>query len=235
MPVSVGGSDITDLVVPLHAAAKIHGHVNLAEGATPPAAGRPLLIFAQPASGDPSLGNPNGRTVPDDPSFAFTIEGLMAGTYLLDTMGFTGMAPVSVMWEGRDVKDSGFDGTLGRDFDDVVVTLTNNFAEVTGVVRDDDGPAAGAVILFPVERERWTGYGWTPIRLQSAPSGSNGAYKLQRLSEGDYFVIAVDSTKSNAWLDPRFLAAAVPAATRISVKWGDKQTLDLKLAKVVVK
>lgn len=234
-PVSVGTSDIADLVVPLHPAAKIHGRIVFAEGATPPAANRPMLIFAEPANGDPSLGNPNGRTTANDPTYAFTIEGLMAGAYLLDCMSFGVMAPVSVMWDGRDVKDSGFDGTLGRDFDDVVVTLTNKFAEIAGVVRGDNGPAAGAVLAFPVERERWTGYGWTPLRLLSTPAGSDGSYKLQRLPEGEYFVIAVDSAKSNAWLDPKFLAAAVAHATRISVKWGEKPTLDLTLAKVVVK
>ncbi len=236
MTVSVGGADIDDLVLPLHPTAAIRGRIVFAEGVTPPPVTASMLMFAQPANGDPSLGNPSGRTAPNDASRAFAIEGLLAGTYLLDPMTFGAMAPVSVMWDGRDVQDSGFDGTLGRDFDEVVVTLTNKFAEITGVVRGDKSvPAPGAVLVFPVDRERWTGYGWTPLRLQSAPAGSDGSYKVQRLSEGEYFLIAVDPANATAWLDPKFLEAAVPHASRLSVKWGEKATLDLKIESVVVK
>jgi hypothetical protein len=159
----------------------------------------------------------------------------MGGTYLLDPMTSGAMAPVSVMWDGHDVKDSGFDGTLGRDFDDVVVTLTNRFAEVSGVVRDGSTPAPGVVLVFPVDRDRWTNYGWMPLRLRSASAASSGVYRVQRLSEGEYFLIAVDSAKSTAWMDPRFLAAAATHAARLSVKWGEKVTFDLKIESVVVK
>lgn len=235
LSVSVGASDIADMVVPLHAAAKIRGHLLFAEGVTPPAATRPMIMFAQPVNGDPSLGNPNGRTQPNDATFAFTIDGLLAGTYLIDSMTFAAMAPISVMWDGRDVKDTGFDGTLGRDFDDVVVTLTDKLAEIAGVVRDGQTPGPAAVMAFPVERERWTNFGWEPLRLQSAPAGMNGTYKLQRLPEGDYFVIAVPSTQGRAWLDPKFLAAAAPLASRLSIKWGEKASIDLKLTPVAVK
>jgi hypothetical protein len=91
------------------------------------------------------------------------------------------------------------------------------------------------VIAFPIERERWINYGWSPPRLRSARSGSTGAYQLQQLPEGEYFLIAVDGLKVNAWTDPKFLAAAVPQATRVSIKWGDKKTQDLAVVEVVVK
>jgi hypothetical protein len=232
LPVSVGNLDLADLVLPLHPAAAITGRVVFAEGVTPP---QFMLLFAEPVNGDPSLGNPSLRRpiAATDPVVSFTVAGLMAGTYVLTFGG--GLAPVSVMSAGRDVKDVGFDASLGRDFQDVVVTLTNKFAEVTGYVRDDRGTAAAAVIAFPVERERWTGYGWTPARLLSVAAGSNGAYILDKLPEGEYFLVAVDATKSNAWVDPAFLAAAAPHATRISVKWGQKSALDLKVEMVVVK
>ncbi len=235
IPLAVGNSDIADVALPLHVAAKIHGRIAFVEGVTPPPDGKPMLMFAQPANGDPSLGNPNGRTAPNDPTRSFKIEGLMAGTYLLDPLTFIGMLPVSVMVDGHDVKDSGFDGTLGNDFDDVVVTLTDKFAQMTGVVRDDRGPVAATVIAFPVERDRWRGYGWTPRLLQSAPAASDGSYRLKELPEGEYFVLAIDAAQSAEWMDPKFLAAAAPFAKQISVKWGDTSSLDLKVIRVVVK
>lgn len=233
MPLSVGGNNVDGMVFPMHAAGKIRGRVVFAEGVKSPTS--PILLFAQPANGDPSLGNPSTRTAQNDPTFSFELSGLLPGTYLLDPLSFSAMAPISVMWDGRDVKDVGFDGTQGRDFDDVVVTLTNNFAEVTGVVSDTKGPAVGAVLVFPADRERWSNYGWTPLRLQSAPAASNGTYRARRIPEGDYLMIAVDSAKSNEWVNPKFLAAAAPLARRISVKWGDRLTVDLPITDVVIK
>jgi hypothetical protein len=140
------------------------------------------------------------------------------------------------MWNSRDMTDVGFDGSLGRDFDDVVVTVTNNFAQVSGTVADPRGLAVAAqVFAFPVEQDRWANYGWTPLRIRSVPAGSSGSYRVENLPEGDYFVIAVDASKGNAWLDPKFLAAAAPLATRVSVKWGEKPSVDLKVIDVVVK
>jgi hypothetical protein len=234
MPLSVGGTIIDFVIVPVHPAARIRGRIQFADGVKPPQLPF-ILLFAQPANGDPSLGNPSGRTAQNDPTFAFEIPGLLAGTYLLDTLSFVGMLPISVMWDGRDMKDIGFDGTLGRDFDDVVVTLTNRSSEIKGTVRDDNGPAAGAVLVFPAERERWTNYGWTPTRLQSVPAASNGVYRATRLPEGEYLVIAVDARLSKAWLDAKFLAAAAPLAKRIAVKWGEDVSLDLPIIEVVIK
>jgi hypothetical protein len=233
LPLSVGDRDLTGVLVPMHPAAKIRGHLVFAEGVKPPQG--PFLLFAQPANGDPSLGNPSGRTAPNDPAHAFEVAGLLAGTYLLDPLSFGSMAPVSVICNGRDLKDAGFDGSLGGDFDDVVVTLTNRFAEISGVVSDAGRAAAGAVIVFPVEREQWVNYGWEPLRLQSTPVASDGTYRAQRVPEGDYLVIAVDSAHSDAWLNQKFLAAAAPLAKHVSVKWGDRTSLDMSITDVVIK
>lgn len=233
MPLSVGGSNIDNLVFPLHPAAKIRGHVHFADGVKVPTAG--FLLFAQPANGDPSLGNPSTRTAQNDPTFAFELPGLLPGTYLLDPLSFGGMAPLSVMWDGRDVKDTGFDASQGRDFDDVVVTLSNNLAEVTGVVSDIHGPAVGAVLVFPAERERWSNYGWTPLRLQSVPAAADGTYRARRLPEGDYLMIAVSPSKGHEWVNQRFLAAAAPLAKRVSVRWGEKLSVNLPITDVVIK
>lgn len=233
MAISVGGSNIDGLVFPMHAAGKIRGRVTFADGVKVPTS--PFLLFAQPANGDPSLGNPSTRTAQGDSTFSFELSGLLPGTYLLDPLSFGGMAPISVMWDGHEMKDTGFDATQGRDFDNVVLTLTNNFAEVTGVVSDANGPTGGAVLVFPAERERWSNFGWTPLRLQSTPAAANGTYRARRLPEGDYLMVAVDATKSNEWVNPKFLAAAAPFAKKVSVKWGDKVVVDLPISDVVIK
>jgi hypothetical protein len=142
---------------------------------------------------------------------------------------------MSIVSGGRDVIDTGFDGSLGNDFDDVVITLTTKVPTLAGVVRNDDGPAPGVVIAFPVERERWVGYGLEPRRLRTAPSGLDGRFRLSDLPQGEYFLVAVDAKDIDQWANPRFLAAAATHATRVTLKWGASITQDLKIVEVVVK
>jgi hypothetical protein len=48
-------------------------------------------------------------------------------------------------------------------------------------------------------------------------------------------MIAVDSTQGQEWVNAKFLAAAAPLARRISVKWGEKLSVDLPITAVVIK
>jgi hypothetical protein len=98
-----------------------------------------------------------------------------------------------------------------------------------------EGAAGAAVIVFPVDRARWVDYGADPILIKAKATDSNGAYLLKGLPEGEYFAVAVDGSLHDAWANPKFLDAASAAATRISLKWGDKKSLDLRVSKVVVK
>jgi hypothetical protein len=91
------------------------------------------------------------------------------------------------------------------------------------------------VIAFPVDRARWTDYGWDPTMIISKSLDSAGAFVVTGLPEGDYFVVAVPSSQHDAWTDPAFLDAASKVAKRVSLKWGDKTSVDLSIAKVVVK
>jgi hypothetical protein len=49
---------------------------------------------------------------------------------------------------------------------------------------------------------------------------------------GDYYVIGVDASLANAWQDPKFLDAAVPLATRVSLQWGESKAQDVKLVTI---
>lgn len=227
---SVGSQDLDDVVVQLQPAVTVRGRVVFEEGSEMPVSEN-FSFHAQPADGDPSRGQPSGRTDSKDPTHAFAIEGLMGGRYVLSS--FTGLGIVSINHGGRDITDTGFDASTGQDIDDVVVTLTSRRTTVAGTVFG--APATAAVIAFPVDPERWTNYGWDPQRLRTARSGSSGAYEIEGLPKGDYLVIAVDVAHISAWADPMFLAAAAPHATRISLDWGDKATLDLAYQDVRVR
>lgn len=231
MPVNVGRDPIDDLHLTLHPTGAIRGRIVLDDGTQPGERGR-VELQALPASGDPTLGMAYGNTSTTDPERAFAIEGLLAGRYLLRSADTHAL--LSVMANGRNVADAGVEIVPGQDVSDVVVTLTSRTAAVVGRVSGlVDLPAA--VIVFPADRRLWTDYGWRPARLRSTRSATNGAYSIDSLPAGDYFVVAVDPVHINAWTDPKFLESASTVATRTTLDWGGRATVDLVLREVVVR
>ena len=230
--VIVGASDITDLVVPMHAPVTVRGRVVMAGGS-----GLRLgtSINAQPANGDFSLGSFGAFLTINGPT-PFTIEGLGPGTYLIGLPSFFSrlVSVTSITSAGREIRDTGLDTSDGRDVDDVVITLSENLTSVQGTVRGD-GAAGASVIFFPVDRARWTDYGMDPILIASKSADTDGAFALTGLPDGEYFAVAVDGMQHDAWADPKFLEAASAVATRVVLKLGEKKTLDLTIAKVIVK
>jgi hypothetical protein len=230
--VAVGSSHITDLVVPMHPPVTVRGRIVMAGGSEMRLG---TMIGAQPANGDPSLGNIGTYLQVNGPT-PFTLEGLGGGTYLLGIPTYSSryVSLVSITAGGRDIRDTGLDTSSGRDVDDVVITLTEKLTSIQGTVRGD-GAGGAAVIVFPVERARWVDYGLDPLRITSKAADTNGAFVVTGLPDGDYFAVAVDGMQHDAWSEPSFLEAASAVATRIELKLGEKKLLDLPVSKVVVK
>lgn len=228
LSVDVANADVADLVLPLQATLSIRGRVELEEGAVLPASQRAIHVTAEPADGDPALGRPTttaGRGLPGD---SFSLDGLQPGIYLLRGSYF----PVrSITWQGRDITDVGVDLTAGNDVEGVVITLTARGTELTGSV---SSPGGGrplmAVLAFPADPALWSNYGWTaPRRLRSVPVRTDGTYAIRNLPGGDYLVVAVEAQLADAWVDPRFLAAAASQASGVTIRWGERVTQDLSL------
>jgi hypothetical protein len=237
LPIAVGDADITGVDLRLQPGGVVRGRLVYDD----PAQADPILRFTvmlQPANADPALGLPNAVTAAGETSPAFTIGGLQAGRYLVRVSQFRGWRVKSVTVRGIDVTDTGIEGAPGREYDDVVVTLTNTGAELSGFVRDASGrPAIGGVILFPIDPAQWVDYGLTPARLQSRTTGRDGSFKLGAIPipDGEYYVIAVPRDQSDAWPDPKFLAAAATRATKVSLKAGVPSVQNLQLSEVIVK
>jgi hypothetical protein len=212
--VDLAGRDVEDLVLPLRRPASMSGRIAWAPDAKPSAyPPRPVL---EPADGRRSLGLPSVAGGPRGDATTFVIDGLMAGEYFLR---FVGAAVESITWDGQDYTDRPFDGGAGRDFTGVVVTLTSASSSVSGMVRDgNSAPTSGAaVIAFPIERERWSNYGFNPPRLTSVLTTSDGRYRVDGLPAGEYYLLAVPVSQERAWLDPEFLASHAALASRVRV------------------
>ena len=235
LPLSVGDADITGIGLPLQRAATVRGRL-VFDAAAPPDPGQRFPVTLEPANGDPALGVPNAFTAAGDTTYAFTMGGLQGGRYLVRIPFPRNVLIASVTVNGADVTDTGIDGTLGRDFDDVVVRVTRPGAVLSGMVRDRSGqPATGAVILFPTDPKQWVDFGLSPDRLLTTTAGTGGGFKLGLIRDGEYYVIAVPGAQATAWVNPRFLAAAAPQASRVSLKAGTTSTVSLQLSEVIVK
>ena len=136
----------------------------------------------------------------------------------------------SVTLDGKDITDRAFD--LQSDATSVVVTYTDRRTTVSGSVRSADGaPADTAVVLvFPVDRQGWSGYGTSPRTLAIALTTDAGVYTFEHLPPGEYHVVAVDASEVDGWRDPERLEALATQATRLNVAAGDAlKTLDLRV------
>jgi len=226
--VSVGTADVADLVVPLRPTVSARGTIVFAEGSE---TATRALVRAEPADGDPTLAVGSARASVENGVLAFELQGLLTGRYLLDADG----GLVSVTHRGRDVTYTGIDVTSGVDIDDVVVTVDSRRPDISGVVHGRPDDRAVAVISFPVDRTRWTNYGWRGIGFRTTRSGSEGAYRLAGVQAGEHYVVAVPADQIDAWVDPAFLEAAVPHAVRVTVDWGRSATQDVPFAVVSVR
>jgi carboxypeptidase family protein len=229
------GRDIVDLVVPLRPSVAMSGRY-IYDGQTPPPTNGPLFMKPEPANGDPTLGAPGNTLLGSQSGNQFRFEGLLPGDYILRSPG-SATNPwnvKSVIWNGRDYTNMPFNAALGRDFEDIIVTFTDQTTTVAGVVRDTPGTTltAAAIIAFPIEKALWSNYGLRPDRIKTTRVTSAQNYRLTRLPAGEYFVIAVADNQELRWQDPAFLEAASRSAQRLSIAWGDTKTMDLTLAVV---
>ena len=229
--VSVSNGDVTDVIVPMRAGVTISGRIVTESGEGVPAVPRLMAVTAQPASGDLSLGQPRSTPDPDDPPEYFWIQGVLPGSYLLQVPGAFGMTVKSIRWNNIDYGDMPIDIEGDRDVKGIVITLTTQTTSLAGTIRDRTGEPASnsAVIVFPTERARWRNFGLQPARIRSATASTAGTFSLPGLPAGDYLAVAVDNDTVNRWKDPAFLELASRTATRFSLTWGDKKTLDVTL------
>lgn len=226
-PVVVGRQDVRDLVVPLRGALQIGGRVEYRNdsGATPPPTRQFALVVFETPYGEPGQVAAEGER--DSPTFSVAAA---PGQFIARTVDFGGWFLRSVTLDGRDITERAFD--LQADTKSIVITYTDRPSKVSGTVTDARGtPSATAVVLlFPVDRERWSGFGSNPRMLRTALAARDGAYTFPHVLPGEYYVVAVEPGDSDGWQDPVRLDALANLASRLSIGAEDSaKTLDLRV------
>ena len=228
-PLTVGHDDISNLTIDLKRCVTIRGRVVRDDGLAVPDYVR---IHAEAASGSPDLGSTSAIAL--DSSGRFTIPSVRPGDYVL-RLEFATLK--SVVGPDGDHTDRPFTAELGNDIENVIVTIGAKPATLSGQVRDNHGAvvADAVVVIFPVQPTLWSEVGLESPRIRSSSYLGSTGYLLRDMPRGEYYVIAVNSSQQNAWLEPGFFRAAAPLATRVDLDWGMQRISNLELQNVTIK
>jgi protocatechuate 3,4-dioxygenase beta subunit len=220
LPVSVDGSDLTDLRLQTSRGSTIHGHVTFdtADASKQPSRGA-MEITPTPVDFDlapPSIANAD---IHDD--WTFDMAGITGPRRLQLTRAPSGWMLEDMLVNRTSVVDRTL--TFGRgdqSLADLEVVLTDRISELAGTLTDDAGqPAAGAhVVVFPTDRDRW--YPFSRY-LRTAVAGADGTFSIPGLPFASYYAAAVAQLPNegdDAWQDASFLnSILLRASSRRSI------------------
>jgi len=220
--VEVAGRDQSTSVV-LAPGGTISGRIVFDGASKPPAATAVLPILQRPVIPGPTY----DRTADGK----FVISNIPPGKYRLRINGRppAGWLLRSAMVNGADASDIEFEIKSNETIDNIVVTLTDRGAEVSGRFMDAAGKPAPEYVLLVFSADRRF---WAPrsLRTQQVRPDANGTFVARDLPAGDYFISAVTDLEDGEWNDPAFLAALAAASpVRITLAEGEKKVQDIRV------
>jgi hypothetical protein len=234
--VSMEGTDITGLVVPLEPGASFSGRIVFAGTSKPPANLSGLRAVFMPTEGIDSSGAI--RTIafmPSPPVRAdgtFDLVGLPPGRFRFGvfgpTMNNTNWVLHSAIAGSRDLLDGLVDITTGGPTLELVVTYADDAAELSGTLQTSTGAPASDVfvIAFSTDRSMW---GVGARRVQAVRPAVDGRYMMKGLPPGEYYLAAVTDVDQDEWQDPAFLSELISASIKLTIAGSEKKVQDLRL------
>jgi Carboxypeptidase regulatory-like domain len=234
MPLSLADRDLADLIVTLSAGPRVTGRLEF-EGTIehPPTSSiTGMRITLDPSDGslpaDPTLATETGR--PDE-NGQFKTYGVPPGRYVLRVNPLpAGWFLKSAIYQNRDLADLPID-LESKDVNGVVLTFTDRPSSVAGTVRGADGPDPTAVVLaYPIDTTAWSSSGALSRRMRTARAAKDGAYAIQGLPAGEYYLVAVQEDRVGEWQDPALLTALSRFAQTIRLGDGEQKTQNLTSA-----
>jgi protocatechuate 3,4-dioxygenase beta subunit len=225
---TVGPSGVHDALLTLREGVSLAGTVRI-ELDPSSAAPSPLpfiSVAVEPADGGTLATRRVAQVNSDDQSRSFQFSNLAPARYFIRSDG-NAWRVKSVTAGGQEYRDTPLEAT--DSLSNIVITLTNQSATVTGSLLDERGaPASGVMVgVFPVDRSSWSNFGQSSPRMRATITADSGRYRIGSLPAGDYFVVVVPEARRNDWRTPAFFETAAGSAARVSLDWG--QTRDQAL------
>ena len=230
LPVSVDGTDVTGLTLRTSTGSSIHGRFTFATREPSKRPGRGLELSPVPIDFDLSPSGTAVANIHDD--WTFDIYGINGPRRLQLKFGAPGWTLKEIRVNGIDATDRAMPfGRADQSLGDVEVVLTDVVSELGGTVGNDVGdPLPGSfVVVFATDRSRW--YAASRF-LRTAMAGAGGAFSIAGLPFGTYDAAAVmrlPAEGDDAWQDSEFLNELLRRASTITIRDGEKQTLNLRV------
>jgi hypothetical protein len=223
--------DVTDIRVQTSIGSRVEGRIVFEGSGTPDPTGVTVTTLQTDFDRAPLIG-PSGRAT-GKPDGTFVLNGLN-GPRRLRLLRAPGSWSLRAIYaNGRDVTDEPLSfGTKDESLTDVEIVLTNKPAGIIGTVADARGQAVAdyTVIIFATDAERW--YQGSRFMTFARPK-ADGAFSVEDLPAGEYFVAAVDRMRGTEafgeWQDPAVLESIAPRATRLTLTDGQLASITAKL------
>lgn len=235
--------DLSGVVVTMRHGVSISGAFEFDDPAPAAPDLAPSLIAA---SGD--LDGPEPARAGSDPT-TFVLPLVRPGRYWLriGSSRGRGRSAAAASWsiesatlDGVDVLDRPLD-VGSRDLDGLRIRVTRRPASVSGTVVPQRGRAMDwSVVVFPVDEGAWpvpSLFEWPPRaenasrRVRLARPDRDGAFAIDEVPPGEYFVAPVSESTLDDWPLPALLRAIAPTATRVTIVPHEARTLTFRLSR----
>ena len=226
-PITIGETDVSGVTLALREGPRMTGAI-VFDGSKerPPASAlTSASVSLDSLESQTTNVQPRGRVAADG---TFAVSGIVPGLYLArPNFSFPGWTIKSIVAGGRNVLDDPID-VGGSDMTGVVITMTDRPIDVSGTVRNRDGQPdrRALVVVFPSDRARWS-QATAGRRMRTATVSRQGTFSLSGLPAGEYFIAAINDQAGATWQDPKVLDILSRTATLLSLRDGDRRTVDV--------
>lgn len=223
---SVGASDVREIDVELRPGVRANGRV-VFKGSLSVTPG----LLARVSVGLVPVDTQIRGAAPSRPAAdgTFQTADYPPGRYLLSVTAPSGWVLESAIHGRQNISLTPV--TLSPDASvDVVITLTDRPATLTGHVRAPTGAAdsSATVLLFPVQYHFRSASGSPAPLFRESRVAPDGSYEFRTVAPADYFVIAIDDAAAEGWRRADAVPHLAAVAQRIHLGVGDQLTRELR-------
>jgi hypothetical protein len=225
---TVGGQDVSGIVLKFMRGVVVSGRLAFRGQAAPPnPAAVQLSLSPLPAIEGTA---PASASVPAQADGTFRIPDVAPGKYRLRLTGAGAWSLRSAIVNGLDTLDVPLEIAPGENVDNLVVTLIDRPAEVSGTLFDQLGRPAPeySVVVFSTDRAHWT---TAPRRLSGVVKlGSDARFSVAGLPPGEYYLGVLTDADPSQLSDLSFLEQLAATAVRLTLGEGERKVQDIRMA-----
>jgi len=225
IPLTVGGEDMSNVIIATTKGASVTGRVVYEGGSRPTTNSIRISAAGTDDTGPMTLVSGASSVTPEG---TFEIKGLSGQRVFRVNNIPAGWVLKAVKVNGTDITDHGMEFKSAEAVTGVEVILTSKLTEVKGAVKAGNDPAMDyTVVIFSDEPEKWRVP--TSRHIATGRPNQQGQFQVKNLPAGSYYAIALEYIPQGEWNDPEVLERLKSKATTFSVGEGEVKTIDLKL------